>query len=330
MDLNKTADIFISIVLPVYNGEKSVERAIHSVLSQSYRNFELIVVDDGSTDKTEDILDKFRNQNRLKIIKKNNGGVSSARNIGMQNITGDYLMFLDSDDCLIDGCLERIARYIEVYDNADMLVFGWKEQGKTSKIRKPTEKEFFVDAEECIKEIIETEYECGGGYPWNKLWKTDVIKVNGLIPQFDEELVLCEDKEWIIRLLLNCKMILLIPDILYCYYMMDGEHLSQIDFDINDKKNDKKIISFMKSSLSIEKAIYKQKPKSKIHRSAYRHSVQDIILVYFKAVRNKNENLLQETVPYFKKYVIKRRKNIALKYWLMLCYIHLKIIVSWK
>lgn len=328
MDLNKVANVCISIVLPVYNGEKSVENAIQSVLQQSYRNYELIVVDDGSTDKTNEIISKFKNQEKIRIIKKDNGGVSSARNAGINRVTGDYLMFLDSDDKLMDNCLDTLVHYIDAYKDVDLIVFSWKEQGVVNKIRRVTDKKNFVNADVCIEQIIKTDYECGGGYPWNKLWKVKAIKDQDIIPRFNEELVLCEDKEWAVRLLLNCKTILLIPDILYSYHITEEEHLSKIDFNIVDKKNDKKIMSFMKASINMEQVILGLRPQSRIYQSASRQSMQDIILVCFKAARNRNDVLLNQAVPYYKQYVEKRKKNISIKYWIMLCYVRMKIFVT--
>lgn len=322
MDLNKKTTC-ISIVLPVYNGEKHVEKAIKSVLNQSYSNYELIIVDDGSTDKTTRILSKFKNKENVRIIKKNNGGVSSARNAGISYATGDYLMFLDSDDELTDDCLCRLAQHIDEHKNIDLIIFGWLEQGIKNDIRRITNRKVFIDAELCIEHIIKTEYECGGGYPWNKLWKISTIKKDqNRIPEFNRKLVLCEDKEWVIKLLLKCKTILLIPDILYRYYIGEGDHLSKIDFNIIDKKNDIRIMSFVEASISIKKILFETGSQS--YQIANRQSMEDIIMVCFKATRNRNGDLLEQVRPYFKKYVEKEKKYIGIKYWIMIFYLRFK------
>lgn len=322
MGLNKRA-ICISIVLPVYNGDERVEKAIKSVLNQSYSNYELIIVDDGSTDKTASILSKFKDKENIRIITKNNGGVSSARNMGISYVTGDYLMFLDSDDELMDDCLYRLAQYVDDHKDTDLIIFGWLEQGVKNNIRRITSRKIYVDAEGCIERIIKTEYECGGGYPWNKLWKISTIKKDqSRIPEFNQNLVLCEDKEWVIKLLLKCKTILLIPDILYRYYISEGDHLSKIDFNILDKKNDNRIMSFVKASVSIKQIL--SEAGSRSHQIANRQCMQDIIMVYFKAIRNRNDDLLNQVRPYFKKYVEKEKKNIGIKYWIMIFYLRFK------
>lgn len=330
MDLDKGSNICISIVLPVYNGEKSIENAIQSVLQQSYTNYELIVVDDGSIDRTSEVIKKYNNGKKVRIIKKSNGGVSSARNIGINHAKGDYLMFLDSDDRMMDNCLTRLVDYIEKYKEADLIVFGWKEEGSSNTIRKVADKSNFVDADVCIEKIIKTDFGCGGGYPWNKIWRVNAIKDKDIIPAFNEKLILCEDKEWTVRILLNCKRVLLIPDVLYLYHITEEEHLAKIDFNNIDKNNNKKIMSFMRASLYIEQVIEQLRPQTKLYQCANRQNIQDIILVCFKAIKNNNDELLNLAAPYYNQYIKNRENDISLKYRIMLCYIQAKLFTTGK
>ncbi len=100
---NKTS--LISVIIPLYNKEKSIRATIESVLDQSYKSFELIVVDDGSTDTSVDIVKSF-DDSRLFLYQKENGGVSSARNYGVKHANGDWIVFLDADDLLLDNALD--------------------------------------------------------------------------------------------------------------------------------------------------------------------------------------------------------------------------------
>ena len=94
----------ISIIVPVYNTEQYLNRCIDSILSQSFTNFELLLIDDGSTDKSGDICDEYaRKDERIKVFHKKNGGVSSARNMGLDFARGEWITFVDSDD-YIDSC----------------------------------------------------------------------------------------------------------------------------------------------------------------------------------------------------------------------------------
>ena len=106
----------ISIIIPSYNSEKTIERAINSVITQNYSNKEIIVVDDGSFDNTKTILSKYVES--INIVTTENFGVSRARNNGIKNAVGDYIMFLDSDDYLLPDCLNTMMGNI---DDSDIL-----------------------------------------------------------------------------------------------------------------------------------------------------------------------------------------------------------------
>ncbi len=99
----------ISVIIPVYNGEEFLEDCLNSVLNNTYKNIEIIVINDGSTDKTSEILKKYQNYN-FKIIEQENSGVSQARNTGLKTATGDYIMFLDADDIINNDYLESLIK----------------------------------------------------------------------------------------------------------------------------------------------------------------------------------------------------------------------------
>lgn len=123
----------ISIVVPVYRTEEYLEQAIHSLLNQTYHNLEIILVDDGSPDRCGELCDRYaaRDQ-RVKVIHKENGGLSSARKAGIAAATGDYLAFMDSDDWMEENAFELCAERI-VRDDPDCLMFGYvKEYGSVS------------------------------------------------------------------------------------------------------------------------------------------------------------------------------------------------------
>lgn len=99
----------ISIIVPVYNTERYLSQSIESVISQSFSDWELVLVDDGSTDSSGKVCEKYAaGDNRIKTIHKNNGGLSSARNAGLREATGDYILFLDSDDLLLPEALKNL------------------------------------------------------------------------------------------------------------------------------------------------------------------------------------------------------------------------------
>ena len=99
----------ISVIIPVYNVELYLRRCIDSVIKQTYKNLEIILVDDGSTDKSGEICDEYASlDNRISVIHKENGGLSSARNAGLKNAHGEYFGFVDSDDAIVEDMYEYL------------------------------------------------------------------------------------------------------------------------------------------------------------------------------------------------------------------------------
>lgn len=173
----------ISVIIPVYNVEKYLERCIKSVLRQTYSNIEVILVDDGSTDRSGDICDEYQEcDKRVTVIHKENGGVSSARNEGLDFAEGDYIYFCDPDDYLEDTILQELWKSMQ-NDKTDFVVCGY-------------ERDIYVD-----EELVETEVKCQGFpeniksvpamlvelhkntllfMPWNKLFKSSIICENSI------------------------------------------------------------------------------------------------------------------------------------------------------
>ena len=104
----------VSIIVPIYNAEKWLEKCINSIIKQLYHNIEILLVNDGSTDKSLEICQKFaKKDNRIIIIDKPNEGVSKSRNIGIEKATGEYIKFVDSDDWLEENTCEELVELIE-------------------------------------------------------------------------------------------------------------------------------------------------------------------------------------------------------------------------
>lgn len=106
----------VSVIVPIYNVELYLDNCIESILNQTYKNIEIILVDDGSTDSSLTICNKYKNNKNLKVIHKKNGGVSSARNIGMKNSTGEFICFVDGDDYIMPDYVEYLLNMITKYN----------------------------------------------------------------------------------------------------------------------------------------------------------------------------------------------------------------------
>lgn len=194
----------ISIVVPLYNKEKYIENCLTSLLLQNYKNIEIIVIDDGSTDSSSDICFSLI-QNTSKIIykKTKNKGCSSARNEGIELATGKYITFVDADDSVYKNIyVDMIDKINE--DSSDLVVCGIEIE--TEK-RKYTIKNLKNDLFENAPEIINS--------PWNKIFKLDIIKENNL--KFKEDSHWAEDLNFIFKYVVLSKKISFINKILYRY-----------------------------------------------------------------------------------------------------------------
>ena len=124
----------VTVVVPVFNVEKYLHQCIESLLNQTYRNLEIILVDDGSTDNSGAICDKYRQKDqRIKVIHKCNQGLGFARNSGMKETTSDYITFMDSDDYADEDMIEELMRPI-IDENADTVIGGFKKVNDEKKI----------------------------------------------------------------------------------------------------------------------------------------------------------------------------------------------------
>ncbi|MBE7064488.1 MAG: glycosyltransferase family 2 protein [Ruminococcaceae bacterium] len=214
-------DPLISIIMPVYNVEKYIRRSLDCVVNQTYTNLEIILVDDGSQDNCPAICDEYAEKDsRIKVIHKQNGGIGSARNAGMDIATGDYLTIFDPDDYVsLEVCQKLVSACIKYH--ADMVVFNYKridEDGNTvEKINRCSQISLPEQVTEwtCNKffEMVVSIDSVICGYTWNKLIKRD--KIRGM--KYVEEKIPSEDLLFMQQLSVRLDKILYIPDELYFY-----------------------------------------------------------------------------------------------------------------
>ena len=214
----------ISIIIPVYNAEKYLKRCIESIYKQTYKNFEIIVVDDGSTDNTNSIYNVYKTRNNFKIISQSNSGPSSARNNGIENSKGDFIFFLDSDDYLEENCLKGLVENFE----SNILV-GLKHQiVYNNKVTKKKCQDKY-DIRSFQKSIIDGEQL---GVVWGFLFESKIIFNNNM--RFDVNTSLSEDTIFLFEYLKEVKGIKFINEF-YNYYQTNNS--------ITKSKNIDRIIS---------------------------------------------------------------------------------------
>ena len=163
----------ISVIIPVYNVQEYLIKCIESVINQTYENLEIILVDDGSTDKSTEICDKVKkNDSRIRVIHKENGGLSDARNVGIDNANGEYISFIDSDDYVDDNYIELLYNAIKQYD-ADMSIASHRVIYEKNIIDRSTGKEFCAEPIEILKMLL---YDNGiDTSAWGKLYKKSLF-----------------------------------------------------------------------------------------------------------------------------------------------------------
>ena len=209
----------LSVILPVYNREQSLGGVATAVLNQSYKPIELIIVDDGSTDGTVELCRRLSEQHtNVTALRKENGGPSSARNLGLRAAKGDYIAFMDSDDGLDPHMYGRLIRSIEE-SGADIALCGFD---SVEKSEQPSGAEVFTDKKEDMLELL-TDIRRGFGWGvWNKVYKRELL--SGL--EFDEKLRINEDLDFNIRAFLKASAISYTEAKLY-HYNKENEGLSK-------------------------------------------------------------------------------------------------------
>lgn len=166
----------VSVVVPVFNVEKYLKKCIESIIHQSYKNLEILIIDDGSSDRSPAICDSFLFDNRVKVFHIENRGVASARNFGIENATGKYIFFLDGDVFLELDCIEQMVRQMKT-NCCDLVICGtileYEDGQKKKKQSQIIPK--VIDNEEYLKNLLLEKAE-GGTVVWNKLFKKENVK----------------------------------------------------------------------------------------------------------------------------------------------------------
>lgn len=214
----------ISIIVPVYNNEKYLKRCINSILNQSYENFELILIDDGSSDNSGRICDDCRIQDdRIKVFHKSNGGVSSARNAGLRLAKGDIVCFCDADDTYDIDTLKVVIQFFYKNPLLKIVVSGFS-RVKNGAVNKKSFRNEKICSFGMLSNYIFDDRILGS--VCNKFFKREIL--TGEL--FDENLSLCEDMHFIMKVLTKQRLekAIIITDCLYNYiYNSDSATTSE-------------------------------------------------------------------------------------------------------
>lgn len=308
----KSSDPLVSIIVPVYNIAQYLERCVNSIIHQSYKNIEIILVDDGSTDNSGQICDSFKEKdNRVRVIHKINGGLSSARNAGLDIIKGEYIGFVDGDDFIDTYMYEELVKAI-LDNDADIVQTGFKHTDENGNIK--DERIFKEATYDNLDEMFYQRFEEKNIHVgvWTKLYKSEIFRN----VRFFEGYVF-EDYAVMPGLLNECKKFVVISGAFY-NYCSNPQSISKSNVSLNT------IQSRLKTPLHVLECI--ENIDKKYMGYAYRYICESSIAGYFKI--KKTDRIDQKTkiiltrqlilqyrkyFRFFKKNILFKRRNILSK-----------------
>lgn len=219
----------VSIIVPVYNGEQTIERCLVSLRNQTYDNIEIIVVNDGSSDHTKIILERYaKADKRFRLIHKKNTGVSDSRNVGIRHAKGKYLQFVDGDDWLVKNAVERMVQTAEE-NQCDMIISDfYRIVGHNIYKKGHIKKEGIISRKEYATYMLDAPANFYYGVMWNKFFRADIVKKEYLYcsPQLDW----CEDFQFNLEYLQYAERIYVDRHAYYYYVKTRG---SLVDTQVN-------------------------------------------------------------------------------------------------
>ncbi|WP_349763500.1 glycosyltransferase [Fusobacterium sp. SYSU M8D902] len=285
-------EVLVSIIVPIYNSEKWLKFCLDSILTQNYKNFELILINDGSKDSSGIICDNYaKRDSRIKVYHKKNEGVSAARNDGIKYSQGKYIQFLDSDDIIKFQMTKGLVELAE-RENADIVMCDFEilnEIEISNYIFQPIlgVKIGKMNKLEAMKNILRIDgYQ---GFLWNKLLKKELLNMNKEI-RFDNGISICEDLLFCCKYLSQANKIVYTSEKLYGYVQHENSLSHKID---------KKILTSIEANRQI--AIIYDKFFLPEGRSRYIYSIVNLFtMINFDVIKNKKKYLEKE---------IKEKKN---------------------
>lgn len=231
----------VSVVIPIYNVEKYLDRCVSSVVNQTYRNLEIILVDDGSPDNCPAMCDAWAERDsRIRVIHKKNNGQGMARNSGMDIATGKYIFFFDSDDYVAYETVSLCVSSAEK-QNADVVMFGFCHvfsDGTLKKVKLDVKQNLFSG--ESVREVVLPglfTYDMGyGGSACGKMFRLKLLRDEG-IRFASERVIISEDSYFSLEVFNIAQVVFLLPENLYYYYKRDGSFSNTYRWDRQEKIN---------------------------------------------------------------------------------------------
>ena len=276
----------ISIIIPIYNVEKYLEKCLDSILNQTYKNLEIILIDDGSTDNSPNICNSYcEKDKRIKIIHKNNEGVSSARNKGIELSKGKYIVFIDSDDYVSNEHIEVLYDCI-ISNNVDLVISNLIDISEDGIILNNEEKEsFLMNKDQCLKELLSEDnfyHLCCGN-----IYRKDLLEKI----RFNCKYRIAEDLDFLYRYIKQISSAYFLSKNTYYYLKREGSATNSI---YSEKWNDElKICNFIISEMV--------ELENNFHKYAKRKYIRLNINQAYRFKLNKNQTkILKNNIKIYK------------------------------
>lgn len=320
-------DKLISIIVPVYNVEGYLDRCITSLINQTYKNLEIILIDDGSKDGSGAICDKYASlDSRIKVIHKENGGVSLARNLGLDVASGEYIGFVDSDDYVENGMYEALYN-VAVLENADITTCGFT-QVRVNGNAKVNDIDLSIDwsKENIIKNYFKQGIVKELMYsPCNKLYKKSLVKEL----RFSEKYHMGEDILFIFQCVERMNKLSCAKGAFYHYVMRENSAMTS--------SFSKKRLDYIYAIREIQRVCNEKYPYavSEVDLWVYRHVLNTVRQIIVAKKRKEYPKFYKENKLYLRKNIKLHKKQLSLNqrfdYFLIMrfpCLLKLKVRIS--
>ena len=280
----------ISIIVPAYNVEKYIKTCLDSLINQTYSNFEIIVINDGSTDQTEKILNEYESNPKIRIFSQKNGGLSAARNQGLNLANGELVCFIDSDDSVKSDYLEKLAAPFFEDSNIDITVCGYQEKFENSEINHVLKSQKITGAQ-ATKDLLIKQQDFNI-LAWNKLYRKKLFSNNHIEYPAGQ---IHEDNLTTYKLFSHAQKVFYLSDVLYIYQRTHSE----ITKNLYSKEKTLKRLQ-VKEQMAIEAGQYLQDPDLKLSAEVAS------LLAYFAFLDHAISRQINKS--YYDVYLMKTRK----------------------
>lgn len=312
----------VSIIIPMYNVAEYINDLLFSVTHQTYENIEIVIIEDGSTDRTLELCNIWAEKDcRIKLISQANSGVSYSRNIGITHSKGEYIYFMDADDYIDLDYIENLTNSIK---NSDIAVSGYVVHNSESEVKYlcvdefPKKKDAFVA--ECLKPDTFV-----SGYLWNKLFKREIIKKTMM---FNDRISYSEDTLFLIEYVLNCQKFSFSPKESFYHYKIRNGSSTISKYNRGKKSvlsaNDE--VSKLLNSANMPNSILS------INSSRKARSIAILMINIIETELNEFSMDYKEIKALLKKdifkYLTNKNVNIKLKIFLVVCCLNDKYLVK--